>query len=106
MLASATMGNREKLSKGEIQDRLVPLPAWEVAGDKLRREFLFRDFVEAFAFMTSLALFAEELDHHPEWSNVYNRVVIELQTHDAGGLTALDFEFAAAADRLWEGNDQ
>jgi 4a-hydroxytetrahydrobiopterin dehydratase len=89
-----------KLSEAEILERLADLPHWERADGRLRRELVFPDFVAAFGFMTRLALVAEKLDHHPDWSNVYDRVTIELSTHDAGGLTRLDFELALAADRL------
>ena len=63
---------------------------WKEEDNKLQREFKFKDFSEAFAFMSRVALLAEKMDHHPEWSNVYNRVAITLTTHDAGGLTARD----------------
>ena len=89
-----------RLSDAEIRTRLATLPGWSLAAGKLRREFRFADFSEAFGFMARAALAAEKLDHHPEWSNVWNRVTVELSTHDAGGLTALDFELAAAMDRL------
>lgn len=91
---------RQKLSPAEIDERLAGLEGWSLAAGKLHRELRFDDFVRAFGFMTSVALIAEALGHHPEWSNVYNRVTIDLDTHDAGGLTALDFEFAARVDRL------
>ena len=77
------------------------LPAWRYAAERggtITREFVFADFVRAFAFMTQLALVAEKRDHHPEWRNVYNRVTITLTTHDAGGLTDKDIELALAAD--------
>ncbi|MDG2308784.1 MAG: 4a-hydroxytetrahydrobiopterin dehydratase [Candidatus Binatia bacterium] len=96
------MGRPTKLSDVEIRDRLGTVPGWSLIDGKLRREFKFARFVEAFGFMSSLALVAEKIDHHPEWSNVYNRVVIELQTHDANGITELDFELATAANRLAE----
>ncbi|MBI0536779.1 4a-hydroxytetrahydrobiopterin dehydratase [Roseomonas sp. KE2513] len=78
------------------------LPAWSVAEgrDALHRRFLFRDFSEAFAFMARVALLAEKHDHHPEWSNVWNRVEITLTTHDAGGLSERDLAMAAAIDAL------
>ena len=88
------------LSDAEIQSLLAKLAGWQVNGNKLRRELRFPDFSAAFGFMTRLALAAEKLDHHPEWSNVYNRVTIELSTHDAGGLTVLDFELARSANSL------
>ena len=78
------------------------LPAWaaEKGRDAIRREFRFRDFSEAFAFMARVALLAERHDHHPEWSNVWNRVEIALTTHDAGGLSERDIAMAAAIDAL------
>jgi len=76
------------------------LPQWQLNGDKLRRELRFADFVEAFAFMTKVALIAEAMGHHPEWSNVWNRVTIALTTHDTGGLSDLDLEMARRIDGL------
>ena len=75
-------------------------PNWAVDDEKLRRDFQFRDFVEAFGFMSQVALMAESRNHHPNWSNVYNRVSIELTTHDLGGLSDLDTELATAIDTL------
>lgn len=94
------MGSIRKLEDHEIAARLVGLGAWRLAEGKLRREFRFADFVDAFGFMTRAALVAEAMNHHPEWFNVYNRVVVELTTHDAGGISDRDFELAAALDRL------
>ncbi len=76
------------------------VPGWAIVDDKLHREFAFADFVEAFGFMTRLAIEAEKRNHHPEWSNVWNRVTIDLVTHDAGGITAKDSELAIVANRL------
>lgn len=78
------------------------LPEWALAKDRdaIERRFAFANFSEAFAFMTRVALLAEAHDHHPEWSNVYNRVTILLSTHDAGGLSARDIRLAEAIDRL------
>jgi len=92
------MSEIRRLGDAEIQSRLATLSGWSIRDGKLHREFQFADFVAAFAFMTAVAQVAESKQHHPEWSNVYNRVVIDLTTHDAHGLTALDFELAAAAD--------
>jgi len=89
-----------RLSPEEVARRLPTVPGWEVVGDSLRRELVFKDFQRAFAFMTNVALAAEKADHHPNWSNVYKRVAIEWTTHDAGGLTELDFELAAAVNAL------
>jgi 4a-hydroxytetrahydrobiopterin dehydratase len=92
---------RDKLSAEEISNRLSQLEGWAVANGKLRRELQFPDFVQAFGFMTRAALVAERMNHHPEWSNVYGRVVIELTTHDAGGLTELDFTLAKRLNELY-----
>jgi 4a-hydroxytetrahydrobiopterin dehydratase len=88
------------LSEADAGAKLSALPGWAVRQGKLHREFTFPDFVQAFAFMTGSALVAESMNHHPEWSNVYNRVVVDLSTHDAGGLTERDFEFAGRISRL------
>ena len=76
------------------------LPQWTVDQQSISRELVFRDFNEAFAFMSRVALLAESRNHHPNWSNVYNRVSITLSTHDLGGLSDLDVELAAAIDQL------
>lgn len=91
---------RKKLSDTDVAEKLSSLDGWVLRDGQLYREFEFSDFVAAFSFMTSLALVAERLDHHPDWHNVYNRVTINLHTHDAGGLTELDFQFAAKAGAL------
>lgn len=88
------------LDDDAIAARLESLDGWERSGDKLRREFTFANFTEAFGFMASVALIAERLFHHPEWSNVWNRVTIEITNHDAGGITELDFEFATKVSNL------
>lgn len=94
------MSRPPRLSDSENSTRLASLPGWSLSGGKLRREFVFRDFSEAFGFMARAALTAEKMDHHPDWSNVWNRVVVELSTHDAGGITSLDFDLAAEMSRL------
>lgn len=94
------MADLRKLNDDEIAAELAGLPGWELADGKLHRELGFSDFIEAFAFMASVALVAESMNHHPEWFNVYNRVVIDLSTHDAGGISARDFELARAIDRV------
>ena len=90
----------ESLSEAERADALDGLPDWDhdEARDAISRHFMFRDFPEAFGFMARVALIAERLDHHPEWSNVYNRVDILLTTHDCGGLSERDFALARAID--------
>ena len=89
-----------KLPPEEIETRLAQLDGWSLQHGKLHKDFTFESFVQAFGFMSSVALVAESMNHHPEWFNVYNRVSIDLTTHDAGGLSRLDFEFAAKADAL------
>lgn len=92
----------EALNEAERADALDALAEWDYdeGRDAIRRGFTFDDFREAFAFMTQVALMAEKADHHPEWSNVYNRVDILLTTHDAGGLSARDIELATRIDAL------
>jgi 4a-hydroxytetrahydrobiopterin dehydratase len=92
-----------KLDEREIRERLAQLPGWRLEADKLAREFRFADFVGAFGFMSQVALVAERMDHHPEWSNVYNRVKVELTTHDCQGLSERDFALAAQMNRLFTG---
>ena len=89
-----------KLESEEVNRRMTGLSGWELREGKLHREFRFADFAGAFGFMSSMARVAERMNHHPEWFNVYSRVVIDLTTHDVGGLSEKDFEMAAAADRL------
>lgn len=91
-----------KLTQEERDRSLSTLPEWTLArgGDAIARKLQFANFSEAFAFMAQVALLAEKHDHHPEWSNVYNRVEIELTTHDAGGLSSRDIEMAKAIDAL------
>ena len=93
----------ERLDEGARAGLAEALPGWEaVAGrDAIRREFRFRDFSEAWGFMARVALLAEAQDHHPEWSNVYNRVEILLTTHDAGGLSERDLRLARAINKVW-----
>jgi 4a-hydroxytetrahydrobiopterin dehydratase len=85
-----------KLSEAEVDARMSELPGWRREGDKLRRQFQFADFVGAFSFMTRCALVAEKMDHHPDWSNVWNKVDVTLWSHDAGGITDRDFRLAQA----------
>ena len=83
-----------KLSDEQIKNELKSLNGWTIQNGKLHKEFAFSDFVEAFSFMTKIALHAEKMNHHPEWFNVYNRITIDLMTHDAGGITQNDVELA------------
>lgn len=89
-----------KLTDDQIAQRLDGLDGWTLAGGKLHRELRFADFVSAFGFMAQVALVAEALGHHPEWSNVYARVTIDLTTHDVGGISDRDFAFATRVDAL------
>ena len=84
----------------ELESTLTQLKGWAIRDGKLHREFKFKSFVEAFGFMSSLALVAEAMGHHPEWCNVYNRVTIDLTTHDAGGITQKDVDLARKANEL------
>jgi 4a-hydroxytetrahydrobiopterin dehydratase len=88
------------LSETELNANLAQLKEWTVKDGKLHRQFKFPSFVEAFGFMSSLALVAEAMGHHPEWFNVYSRVTIDLTTHDAGGITQKDLELARRANEL------
>lgn len=74
---------------------------WQVQGEKLCKAFVFQNFVEAFGFMTSVAILAEKQNHHPECSNVYNKVIIELTTHEAGGITERDFTLARSIENIY-----
>ena len=95
------MESRRKLSAVEIDARLPELPEWTlVEGRRLARRFVFSNFVDAFGWMAKVALVAEKLDHHPNWTNVYKTVEVELWTHDIDGLSSLDFELALAMDRF------
>lgn len=95
------MNKYNKLSRDEIQKELDLLPKWVVKKDKLYREYEFSNFVQAFGFMTQVALVAERLDHHPEWSNVYKNVEINLSTHAANGITDFDFKLAVGIENIY-----
>ncbi|MFZ4689355.1 MAG: 4a-hydroxytetrahydrobiopterin dehydratase [Polymorphobacter sp.] len=88
----------KKFTDAEITAALPKVPGWTLNGDGIDRSYKFADFTHAFAFMARVALLAEKADHHPEWSNVYNKVEVRLTTHDAGGLSAKDFALARAID--------
>jgi len=92
------MANR--LTDEQIQQHLADVPQWSVNDGKLHREIRFDNFIAAFGFMSSVALIAESMNHHPEWFNVYNTVKIDLATHDVGGISELDFELAGKIDQL------
>ena len=91
----------KKLTTSEVKEQLdTKLSSWKLESDQLVREFKFEDFIEAFGFMTKVALVAQQTNHHPEWFNVYNKVKICLTTHDAGGITEKDVELALEIDKL------
>lgn len=100
------MTKQARLTDEELAARMKELPGWAITGGKVHREFVFGDFVQAFGFMSSVALIAEGMNHHPEWSNVYSKVVIDLTTHDAGGITERDIEFASRVERLPDPRDR
>ncbi|MDQ0248271.1 4a-hydroxytetrahydrobiopterin dehydratase [Sphingomonas kyeonggiensis] len=91
-----------RLTDGLREESLAALPdwTWEPGRDAITRKFVFKDFNQAFGFMTRVALLADKADHHPEWSNVWNKVDILLTTHDAGGLSTRDIQMAQAIDAL------
>ncbi len=91
-----------KLSEQEIQSRLAKIEGWRLRRGKLCREFRFESFADAFAFMVKMAVFSEKRNHHPEWFNVYNKVTVELCTHDAGGITQRDLDWAVAANAAYQ----
>jgi 4a-hydroxytetrahydrobiopterin dehydratase len=94
------VSRKENMTDKKITEAIAQLTDWKVVNDKLNRTFTFDNFVEAFAFITKIAIVAEKMDHHPELFNTYNRVVIDLTTHDAGGIGALDIELAQKIDAL------
>jgi 4a-hydroxytetrahydrobiopterin dehydratase len=95
------MKGAQKLTDAEVGERLKQAKGWALVGGKLRREFACKDFVTAFGNMTRVALVAESMNHHPEWFNVWNKVVIDLNTHSVKGISNLDFELAAKIDEIF-----
>ncbi len=89
-----------KMSDAEVKVALEDLPGWGVVEGKLHREYEFADFMHAFGFMATASMAIEKMNHHPEWSNVYNRVDVDLTTHDAGGISAKDFALARTLDQI------
>ena len=92
------MDRKTLLTGDDLRTAVASVPQWDLIEDRLHRTFSFADFSEAFGFMSRVALLAEKLDHHPEWSNVWNRVDIAITNHDAGGITELDVVFAQRVD--------
>ena len=91
---------RTKLGGAEIAELLKSLSGWSVKDEKLHKEYKFSDFVHAFGFMATAAIAIEKMNHHPEWFNVYNRVVVDLTTHDAAGISQKDFDLAMLLDGI------
>ena len=89
-----------RLSDADVETKLAGIKGWTLANGKLHREYKFTDFVHAFGFMATAAMAIEKMNHHPEWFNVYNRVVVDLTTHDAGGISQRDFELAGLLDQF------
>lgn len=90
----------QKATEAEIQQALATLPGWERDEDGIAKSFEFADFSEAWGFLSRVALAAERLNHHPEWTNVYKQVLIRLSTHDAGGITERDFKLATEIEKI------
>ena len=91
---------RQKMTEAEIATALPNLPGWVLKDGKLHREYKFPDFKHAMKFMHSAVEPIDKMDHHPEWFNVYNQVIVDLNTHDAGGITAMDFKLAELLEGL------
>jgi 4a-hydroxytetrahydrobiopterin dehydratase len=89
-----------RFSGSELSETLAKLNGWSVVEGKLHKEYKFVDFIHAFGFMATSALAIEKMNHHPEWFNVYNRVTVDLTTHDAGGITSKDAELANILDQI------
>ena len=90
------------LQSEELKELVVKIPGWEITSNHIEREFNFGNFIEAFAFMTKIALICEKHNHHPNWGNVYSKVIIKLSTHDLGGITNLDQTIASEINEILE----
>ena len=90
----------KRATEAEIAEALKTLPGWAVVDAKLHKQYSFPDFVHAFGFMATSAIAIEKMNHHPEWLNVYNRVTVDLTTHDSKGITSKDFQLAALLDSI------
>ena len=92
--------SRRKVSEEEIQEALKDLPGWEVKDGKLHKEYKFKDFAAAMGWMVQVGIFADKLNHHPDWCNGYNKVTVDLMTHDMGALSTWDIELAMKMEEL------
>ena len=90
------------LQNEEIKDLFSEIPGWKIYSNHIEREFNFGNFIEAFSFMTKIALICEKYNHHPNWENVYSKVIIKLTTHDLGGITNLDQTIASEINNIFE----
>ena len=90
------------LQDEELKELVVKIPNWEVESEQIQREFNFTNFIEAFSFMTKVALICEKYNHHPNWENVYSKVVIRLNTHDLGGISNLDQTLASEINKIFD----
>lgn len=93
---------RERLNEDQLRAALESLSGWQISNAKLHREYKFADFIHAFGFMATAAIAIEKMNHHPEWFNVWNKVTIDLTTHDAGGITEMDVKLARTLDSIAE----
>jgi len=90
------------LQDGELKELVFKIPGWEIKSEHIQREFSFINFIEAFSFMTKVALICEKYNHHPNWENVYSKVIIRLNTHDLGGITNLDQTLASEINKIFD----
>ena len=90
------------LQDEELKELVVKIPDWEIKSEQIQREFNFSNFIEAFSFMTKVALICEKYNHHPNWENVYSKLIIRLNTHDLGGITNLDEVLASEINKIFD----
>ncbi len=90
------------LREGELNELVVKIPGWDIESKQIQREFNFPNFIQAFSFMTKVALICEKYNHHPNWENVYSKVIIRLNTHDLGGITNLDQTLASEINKIFD----
>ena len=90
------------LKDEELKELVIKIPGWEIKSENIQREFNFANFIEAFSFMTKIALICEKCNHHPNWENVYSKVIIRFSTHDLGGITNLDQTLASEINKVFD----